>query len=638
MFASAKTAQLHMLYFLFSLFRHLVQADPPCNICSNATVPPSFQYNFNNLFQSLSSISSHERFNYSASPRNTPGTEQIYGLFLCYNYVEINKCKTCVDTAIDDIRRLCPNRAEAFVWEESCQLRYSNRGFFGVLNTTGNLHQENPMNGSEKGQFTSVTVPLLRNLTEKAAFNKSAGFYATGTALSTDTSVIYAMVQCTPDLSPQNCRLCLQTAITNVSSCCYASRGARMLSLSCYLRYEFYNFYEHTGNSTQSRTGRNSLRKHWVIAITTIGSATLAVALLGSFVYYLAVKNQSKRGEKRIAGQGSQANQNVNNDHQIDDVRIESARERDNLKPHEFPFVDLETIMAATNYFSHSNKLGEGGFGPVYKGVLFDGTEIAVKRLSTNSEQGSDEFTNEVLLILKLQHKNLVRLLGFCTDGEEKLLIYEYMPNGSLDTILFNSRLRIIHRDLKASNVLLDSDMNPKISDFGMARIFGGNDAGSNTSKIVGTYGYIAPEFAMEGLYSIKSDVFSFGVLMLEVITGTKNAGFHHSKQAPSLLAFAWQLWNERKGLELMDPLLANSCCQDEFLRYMHIGLLCVQEDAYDRPTMSSVLLMLRNAENISLQQPKRPAFSVGRFTDHYELNDTDNTVNGLTFSVVLGR
>ncbi|XAR53737.1 hypothetical protein NMG60_11022398 [Bertholletia excelsa] len=206
-----------MLYFLFSLFRHLVQADPPYNIYSNATVSPSFQYNFNNLFQSLSSISSHERFHNSASPRNTPRTGQIYGLFLCYNYVEINTCKTCVDTAIDDIRRLCPNRAEAFVWEESCQLRYSNRQFFGLLNTTGNLHQENPMNGSEKGRFTSV-IPLLRNLTEKAAFNESVDFYTTGTALFTDTSVIHAMVQGTPDLSPQKCRLCLQTAITNVSS------------------------------------------------------------------------------------------------------------------------------------------------------------------------------------------------------------------------------------------------------------------------------------------------------------------------------------------------------------------------------------------------------------------------------------
>nr|DAD37556.1 TPA_asm: hypothetical protein HUJ06_008197 [Nelumbo nucifera] len=311
-------------------------------------------------------------------------------------------------------------------------------------------------------------------------------------------------------------------------------------------------------------------------------------------------------------------------------------------KSHEdFPSIPLNTIRVATDNFSNINKLGEGGFGPVYKGVLGDGKEIAVKRLSRNSGQGLEEFKTEVTLIAKLQHKNLVRLLGYCINVEEKLLVYEYMPNASLDNFLFDptrgeqldwksrlhiicgvargllylhedSRLKIIHRDLKASNVLLDHEMNPKISDFGMARIFGGNQNQANTNRVVGTYGYMAPEYAMEGLFSTKSDVFSFGVLLLEIVSGKRNSGFHLSEHGLSLLAYAWRLWCDDKGLELMDPLLEKSCVTTEVHKCIHIGLSCVQEDAADRPSMSSVVVMLAT-DSIVLPKPTQPAFSVGR-------------------------
>ncbi|KAJ0983517.1 hypothetical protein J5N97_011772 [Dioscorea zingiberensis] len=217
----------------------------------------------------------------------------------------------------------------------------------------------------------------------------------------------------------------------------------------------------------------------------------------------------------------------------------------------ELPQLQWSTVMAATGNFAAENILGKGGFGPVYKGKL-EGKEIAVKRLSRNSTQGVDEFKNEVILIAKLQHRNLVRLFGYCIQGEERMLIYEYMPNGSLDAFLFDkekgvhldwqarwriivgiarglmylhqdSRFRIIHRDLKASNILLDSAMNPKISDFGLARISGENESMTITRKVVGTFGYMAPEYALDGIFSVKSDVFSFGVLVLEIISGQRS-------------------------------------------------------------------------------------------------------------------
>ncbi|KAF3946766.1 hypothetical protein CMV_027002 [Castanea mollissima] len=311
---------------------------------------------------------------------------------------------------------------------------------------------------------------------------------------------------------------------------------------------------------------------------------------------------------------------------------------RDDDNRGEMNYFNLSTILTATNNFSDANKLGEGGFGPVYKGKLINGKEIAVKRLSMKSKQGLEEFKNEVILIAKLQHRNLVRLLGCCLEGEEKLLVYEYMANTSLDVFLFDpkkckeldwakrtsivngiakgllylhedSRLKIIHRDLKASNVLLDDEMNPKISDFGTARIFGGNQIEANTIRVVGTYGYMVPEYAMEGLFSIKSDIYSFGILLLEIASGKKNSGFYHPEREESLLSYAWRLWNDGKGLEFIDQTIVDTCPISEVLRLIHIALLCVQEDPNDRPTMSMVVLML-SSKLINLPQPSAPPFT----------------------------
>ncbi|KAF8664433.1 hypothetical protein HU200_054605 [Digitaria exilis] len=324
-------------------------------------------------------------------------------------------------------------------------------------------------------------------------------------------------------------------------------------------------------------------------------------------------------------------------------------------KSHELKVYTLDRIKAATSNFSDSNKLGEGGFGPVYMGILPGGEEVAVKRLCRNSGQGLEEFKNEVILIAKLQHRNLVRLLGCCLQREEKILVYEYMPNKSLDAFLFNpekqglldwskrfaiiegiargllylhrdSRLRVVHRDLKASNILLDADMNPKISDFGMARMFGGDQNQINTNRVVGTFGYMSPEYAMEGIFSVKSDVYSFGVLVLEIITGKRAVSFHYHQDSLNIAGYAWRQWNEDKAVELIDPLIRTTCSVRQVLRCVHIALLCVQDHADERPDIPTVIIMLSNNSS-SLPNPRPPTLMLrGREIESTKSSDNDQS------------
>ncbi|OWM77581.1 hypothetical protein CDL15_Pgr016979 [Punica granatum] len=331
----------------------------------------------------------------------------------------------------------------------------------------------------------------------------------------------------------------------------------------------------------------------------------------------------------------------------------------------ELPLFDLVTINSATNEFSSENKIGQGGFGKVYKGALSSGKEIAVKRLSLDSGQGIQEFKNEVILIAKLQHRNLVKLLGCCIQGEERMLIYEFMPNKSLDHHLFDktrskllswdkrfniimgiargllylhqdSRLRIIHRDLKPSNILLDSQMNPKISDFGIARIFQ-----VNYMIISICSGYIAPEYALRGHISVKSDVFSFGVLVLEIVSGKKIMGFSQPDNDLNLLGYAWKLWNEGNPLELVDEAIGEPFPLKEVVRCIQVGLLCAQLRAEDRPMMSTVVLMLGN-ENFEVPQPKEPGFKnesmfIGSDSSS-SANNNLHTFNEITITNLDGR
>ncbi|XP_044326692.1 G-type lectin S-receptor-like serine/threonine-protein kinase B120 [Triticum aestivum] len=331
----------------------------------------------------------------------------------------------------------------------------------------------------------------------------------------------------------------------------------------------------------------------------------------------------------------------------------------------EFLWINFNDIITATDGFSDSNVLGKGGFGIVYKGTLEGGKEVAVKRLTKYSDQGMEHFRNEAVLIAKLQHRNLVRLLGYCIHGAEKLLIYEYLPNKSLDYFLFDdakrcmldwptrysiikgvarglvylhhdSRMTIIHRDLKASNILLDVEMRPKISDFGMARIFGDNQQQADTRHVVGTYGYMSPEYAMEGIFSVKSDTYSYGVLLLEIVSGLKISSRPYlMRDFPNLIDYAWNLLEEGKSGDFMDTVLLKSCSLRQVSLCIHIALLCVQDSPGARPLMSLVVSMLDN-EAMPLTTPKQPLYFIGR--RHEAEEATEDSVNSAGLTTLVGR
>ncbi|XVE63384.1 hypothetical protein DITRI_Ditri07aG0016000 [Diplodiscus trichospermus] len=406
-------------------------------------------------------------------------------------------------------------------------------------------------------------------------------------------------------------------------------------------------------------TKKGILRKKGVLASLMVAAAIVFIIVVAFLCCYLR-RQRGKRRQSKNAFVFTTSSALLEDSLGRKDID-ESSRNAD------LPFFDFKTIAAATDNFSSDNKLGQGGFGTVYKGVLFNGKEIAVKRLSKYSGQGIKEFRNEIVLIAKLQHRNLASILGCCIEGEEKMLVYEYLPNKSLNSIIFDeskrslldwkkrfeiicgigrgilylhqdSKLRIIHRDLKASNILLDAAMNPKISDFGMARIFGGDQIEGNTNRVVGTYGYMSPEYAMEGHFSMKSDVYSFGVLLLEIITGRKNIGYYPDSPSGNLIGHIWKLWNEGKTLELMDEMMEQVFPEHEALRCVQVGLLCVQLRPEDRPVMQTVLLMLDN-ESMSLPHPGRVGFYAKRCLSETDSSFLGNLIsNEMTVTLLEGR
>nr|AGN12880.1 putative cysteine-rich receptor-like protein kinase 28 [Sisymbrium irio] len=646
--------------------------DPSFNCVDrgNFTANSTFAGNLNRLVSSLSSLTS-KAYGYYNLSSGEPTGERAYAIGLCRREVKRNDCLSCIQSAATNLTKQCPRSKQAVVWYTHCMFRYSNRTIYGRKETDPtDAFIAGETISSNRDEFERLQRELLNRLKGIAAAGGPNRKYAQGnSSASTGYRRFYGSAQCTPDLSEQDCNECLIFGFESIPSCCDAEIGLRWFCPSCSFRFETWRFYEldadlepdppgikpadsPTSAAKSEKIGKGKGGSKVVIAIVI----PIVLVALFAICLCLVFKWKKNKSRDRVKVLGSSP--------------LSGSVAEDEFSNTDSLLVDFENLKAATNNFSPENELGRGGFGSVYKGVFSHGQEIAVKRLSGNSGQGDLEFKNEILLLAKLQHRNLVRLIGFCIHGQERLLVYEFIKNASLDHFIFDlekrqlldwgmrykmiggvargllylhedSRFRIIHRDLKASNILLDQEMNPKIADFGLAKLF---DTGQTmthrfTNRIAGTYGYMAPEYAMHGQFSVKTDVFSFGVLVLEIITGKRNNNGRaiDDEDAEDLLSWVWRSWREDVILSVIDPSLTMGS-RNDILRCIHIGLLCVQENAASRPTMASVALML-NSHSFTLPTPSRPAFvleslipsNVSSSTEGLQMSSNDVTVSELS-------
>ncbi|XP_047310560.1 cysteine-rich receptor-like protein kinase 25 [Impatiens glandulifera] len=625
---------------------HALLEHPVCINNGNYTNGSAYQTNLKNLLSSLPSAV--DPFGFTTSTAGSD-SDQAYALVLCRGDVDHDTCRKCVNDTVYKLTAACPGYKEASGFYEYCMLRYSNRSLTGSVSTSNTYYMWNPFNSTNATQFNQDLSALMIDLRTKAAMGGSRLKFAAADKMIPDFQTISALVQCTPDLTEEQCNNCLLDAIAQIPRCCDGKKGGRVITWSCNFRFETYVFYNQTGvqalspgfppppspaaESPPPPTGNSNGNSNHTVTIVAISISSVVGFMLIFSLCFIIVSTRSKKHKKKKKKNPIIPAKPIE--------RLDSSM--NDISSTEIVQYDFNTIKEATNDFSNDNRLGQGGFGVVYKGEFSNGQEIAVKRLSREHGQGDQEFKNEVLLVAKLQHRNLVRILGFCIDGTERLLVYEFLANSSLDRFLFDSvkrtqldwqrrfkiiggiargllylhedsRVRIIHRDMKASNILLDVEMNPKISDFGMARLSVMDETQGNTSKVVGTYGYMAPEYIMYGQFSVKSDVFSFGILVLEIISGQKNNNSFNNGE--DILSFAWKCWREGRGSEMIDPILRDAGGSvREMIRCIHIGLLCTQDNASDRPTMASVVLMF-NSFSLTLPVPSEPAFFLSRIAN----------------------
>ncbi|RVW21886.1 Cysteine-rich receptor-like protein kinase 29 [Vitis vinifera] len=400
---------------------------------------------------------------------------------------------------------------------------YANRAIFSYMEQRPRGSAKSPTAiRSDSGEFNRILGDLMDRLVRKAVSGSPQDMFSIEEVKVTDFRNLYGLVQCTPDISQHFCNVCLRNALGDIPTCCGGREGGRVLAPSCTIRYESGPFFETNGttvpssppatSSSQPPTnptippGKRSKRSK--IVLTTVVRTVIVVLII--LIWFIVRWNRKKKVESKF---------------------IKLLTEDDEIISVESLQFNFSTIKVCNKQFSNGNTLGRVDSVMFTREYFQMDKTIAVKRLSKKTDQGEPEFKMKFYYWAKLQHRNLIRLLGFCLEGEERLLIYEFLLNSSLDHFIF---------------------------DFGMARLFSMDETHANASRIAGTYGYMAPEYAHQGHFSTKSDVYSFGVLILEIVSGQKIC-FDNGEELEHLVTYAWRHWNEGRVVDIVDPILGTN-------------------------------------------------------------------------------
>ncbi|KAK6927795.1 Serine-threonine/tyrosine-protein kinase, catalytic domain [Dillenia turbinata] len=663
-----------------------VEADPQTNLlnegCSSYTATDKvvFFANLNATFGQLQAdlnTSSGDAV-WFATAQQSRTSDPVYAMVQCRNYLSKADCLACFAVAEKQIRN-CSVSNGARVIYDGCFLRYESTSFYDQTTLPGNSNKCGNKTATQASAFASTVNELVANLV--TATPKIKGFFAATKKEvgGGSNGAVYGVAQCAETVSQSGCLQCLQVAQSNIQGCPPSTDG-RAFDAGCFLRYSDAAFFadNHTTNIAPFLEGRGGSDSKKAIFGGVGGGVGLLLLIGIILVWYRHSRKPRKSHKGDILG----------------------ATELQG--PLAFKYKDLKL---ATKSFSEENKLGEGGFGDVYKGTLQNGKIVAVKKLLIGqSSRAKADFTTEVKLIGNVHHRNLVRLLGCCSKGPELLLVYEYMANSSLDKLLYGKynfifffyhshahnmpihqnislylwevpvlldnqisfelekeeviassiglcphtiqlscilkhvltgerqgtlnwkqrcdiilgmakglaylheefHVCIIHRDIKSSNILLDDDFQPKIADFGLARLLPEDKTHVNT-RFAGTLGYTAPEYAIHGQLSVKVDTYSFGVVVLEIVSGCKSTEMRVEADTQYLLERARKLYESNMHIELVDERIdPNEYEAGEVKKIIEIGLMCTQEAAL-RPTMSEVIVMLLSKAMPQLEMPTGP-------------------------------